>query len=86
MLNRKKLRDKGKISFTRYFQTFNKGDSVALVKEHSLISDFPSRVHGRTGTVIGSRGAAYVVEVSDLGNKKQYIVKPVHLKKITTKP
>jgi large subunit ribosomal protein L21e len=83
MLKRKRIREKGKISFMRYFQKFNSGDFVAIVRELNQQSPgFSKRMQGRTGKVIGKRGSAYVVEVNDFKAKKLYSIKPIHLKKI----
>lgn len=82
MLNRKKLRQKGKISFSQYFKIFKEGERVALVREVGLPKEFPLRMQGRTGTIVAKRGTAYVVEVKDLGNPKTYIVRPIHLKRL----
>ena len=83
MLKRKKIRQKGKVSFTKYFQKFNSGDPVAVVRELAVQSPgFPSRIQGRTGKVVSKRGSAYVVNIYDYDKEKQYIIKPVHLKKI----
>lgn len=82
---RKRIRDKGKIAFSTYFKELKHGDSVALVREMSMPPQFPKRMQGRTGTVIASRGEAYIVEVNDLNKKKQIIAHPVHLKKIEVK-
>lgn len=84
MLKRKNIRTRGKLPLSRFFQRFKEGDSVALVKELSLESSFSNRMQGRTGRVIAKRGSAYVVEVKDLGMKKQFIVKPIHLKRINS--
>lgn len=68
----------------KFFQKFNSGDSVALVMDLGVQSQgFPKRMQGRTGKVIEKRGSAYVVEVADYNLKKTYMVKPVHLKRIT---
>lgn len=40
-------------------------------------------MQGRSGVVVGSRGTAYVINVADLGMPKQYVIKPIHLKKIS---
>lgn len=80
MVDKKPLRTKGKISFSRYFQELQEGDSVAIVREHSIDAKFPSSLQGRTGKVEGKRGKSYLVRVL----KKQYIIEPVHLKKIKT--
>lgn len=82
MIKHKRIREKGKISFTRFFQKFEEGDSVAVARELNQMVGFPKRIQGRTGIVKEKRGAAYVVEIKDLNKPKQYIIKPVHLKKI----
>ena len=83
MLKHKRIREKGKIPLSKYFQKIDSGDYVALVTELGIQArDFPKRMQGRTGRVIKKRGSAYVVEVSDFNMKKRYSVKPVHLKKI----
>ena len=80
MVKKKPIRLKGKLSFSRYFQKLKKGDSVAIVKEESLKTDFPKSLQGRTGKIEGERGRSYIVRVE----KKQHIIAPVHLKKIKT--
>ncbi len=82
MLKHKRLREKGKLSFTRFFQQFKEGDSVALVRDLSFTAAFPKRMQGRTGTVLTKRKSAYVVEVMDINMKKQYVIRPIHLKRI----
>ena len=83
MLKRKRLRERGKLSLTKVFQKFISGDSVAVVRDLGQQSPgFPKRIQGRTGKVIGPRGTAYVVEIKDQNKVKQYIIKPVHLRKI----
>lgn len=85
MLSHKRMREKGKISFTRYFQKFNPGDSVAVVKELNQIFGYSNRIQGRTGKVIAKRGSAYYVEINDLNKPKRYLIKPIHLRKIEAK-
>lgn len=82
MLKRKGIRSRGKVALSRFFQSFKEGDHVALVKELSMKSDFPKRMQGRTGVIMKQRGNAYVVKVNDLNMAKQFIVHPIHLKKI----
>ena len=85
MLKRKRIRERGKISFTKFFQRFYSGDSVAIVRELGLQSPgFPKRMQGKTGVVIEKRGSAYVVEINDFNMKKTFTIKPIHLKKIKT--
>ena len=82
MLKSKTPRTRGKISFTRFFQKFKEGDTVALVRELSLPVGYSTRVQGKTGNVIAKRGSSYEVEIKDLGKPKRYLIKPIHLKKI----
>lgn len=87
MAKRKSPRQRGKISFTKYFQSFKEGDFVAVARELSVIFGYSKRTQGRTGRVIAKKGSAYEVEINDLNKPKRYFIKPVHLKKIevTTK-
>ncbi len=85
MLDHKNPRAKGKFSFTRFFQQFKKGDSVAVSKELSVPFPYSHRLQGRTGKVIEKRGSAYYVEISDLNKPKKYLIKPIHLIKIESK-
>jgi len=83
MLTNKKIRARGKIALTKYFQVFNEGDSVAIVRDLAVQSPgFPRRMQGRTGKVSGKRGSSYLISVKDFDRTKTYIVMPIHLKKI----
>ncbi|NCN86452.1 50S ribosomal protein L21e [archaeon] len=82
MVRRKEIRTRGKFSFSRYFQRFKEGDNVAVVREVSLVASFPKRLQGRTGVVIGKRGKSYIVKIKDQAKPKDYLIAPVHLKKI----
>ncbi len=84
MVKRKPIREKGKLRLSRYFQKFEEGDNVAVVKEISLSCDFPKRLQGRTGTVEGMRGRSVVLKIKDQNKEKVLIVPPIHLKKIKT--
>ncbi len=85
MLKRKKVRQRGKVSFTRYFTKFIPGDSVAVVRELSIPFGYSNRMQGRTGKVLEKRGSAYYIAVKDMDKEKKYLLKPIHLKKITLK-
>lgn len=83
MIKRKRMRERGKFSFAKYFQKFKVGDSVAVVMELSQQSSgFPKKMQGRTGKILSKRGAGYVVELNDFNMTKQFSIKPVHLRKI----
>jgi len=81
-MRRKKSRERGKIRLSQYFQEFEKGDKVALVREPSVRANFPERMQGRTGNIESKRGKAYIVKLQDFNQEKRYIVQPIHLKKI----
>ncbi|PIN77104.1 50S ribosomal protein L21e [Candidatus Woesearchaeota archaeon CG10_big_fil_rev_8_21_14_0_10_34_12] len=78
MLKRKRLREKGKIKISRAFQKLKETDKVSVIREHSLKSNFPKRIQGKVGNVLGKRGKAYIVKI---GNK-EHIIPGVHLKKM----
>ena len=79
---RKEIRSRGKISVTRYFQSFNIGDRVYLTLESAVQKGmYHPRFMGRAGTIKGKRGKCYEISINDLGKEKTLIVHPVHLKK-----
>ena len=78
----KKIRTKGKISFSRYFQDFKEGEKVSVVKEISIKSSFPERLQGRTGIVESRRGKAYIIKINEGNKEKRFLIEPIHLKKI----
>jgi len=82
MLKQKRVRERGKISLTRYFQKFSEGDSVAVVRNLSVKFGYTNRIHGKTGKVIKKKGSAYEIEIKDYNKPKRYLIKPIHLKKI----
>lgn len=79
---KKKMRTKGKIQFSKYFQELKKGDTIAVVREPSVSSNFPERLQGRTGTVEGKRGKVYIVAIKDQNQEKKFLIEPIHLKKL----
>ncbi|GIU68472.1 MAG: 50S ribosomal protein L21e [Candidatus Pacearchaeota archaeon] len=84
MVRGKRIREKGKIKLSRYFQELNIGDFVAIDIEKAISINFPKRLQGRTGIIKEKRGRAYVVKVRDQSKEKEFIIEPVHLKKIKT--
>jgi large subunit ribosomal protein L21e len=82
MVNRKDIRTRGKIQLSKYFQDFEKGDFVSVVRERSLTSSFPKRLQGRTGKIKGKKGRSYVVAIKDQTKDKEFIIPAIHLKKI----
>ena len=82
MSKRKKIRTRGKLQLSRYFQELKTGDSVAVVGEAAVQSKFPKRLQGRTGCVEAKRGRVYVVKIKDQNKEKKFLIEPIHLKKI----
>jgi large subunit ribosomal protein L21e len=85
MLKRKAVRQRGKVSFTRFFQKFKEGDYVAVAQDKSIKFGYQDKLQGRTGRVLKQRGSAYEVEINDLNKPKIYMIKPVHLIKVSVK-
>lgn len=80
---RKHPDNKGKISITRYFQTFEKDVKVQLVLEPAAnVGKYHPRFYGRVGKIIGKTGNCYKVEIKDINKSKIIIAHPIHLKKI----
>jgi len=79
---RKQYGTKGKVSLTKYFQSFNHGDRVHLTVEPGVQKGmYHPRFMGKTGIVKGSRGRCYEIKINDLGKEKTLIVHPIHLKR-----
>lgn len=79
---RKEKRARGKISITRYFQSFNTGDRVYLGLESAVQKGmYHPRFMGKSGTIKGRRGKCYEVSINDLGKKKVLIIHPIHLRR-----
>jgi len=79
---KKEIRQKGKISLSRYFQTFSIGDRVSLNAEPAVQKGFyHPRFFGKSGIIIGMKGACYQIQIQDGGKEKSVIAHPVHLRK-----
>ncbi|MFH1209791.1 MAG: 50S ribosomal protein L21e [archaeon] len=80
---KKNIRRKGKISLSNYFQKLEIGDRV-LFKAEPAIQDgmYYPRYHGKTGIVKEKIGECYKVEIKDGKKDKEFIVHPVHLRKV----
>lgn len=80
---RKNVKERGKISTTRYFQTLEQGQHVVLKTEPAVQKGmYHARFHGKAGVIIGQQGRCYLVSINDQGKQKELIVHPVHLKKL----
>ena len=85
MPGRKRIRTRGKLQLSRYFQKLKEGDRVGVVKEMSLERGFPERLQGRTGVIESKRGRSYVINIKDQEKEKKFIIKPIHLKRMENK-
>jgi large subunit ribosomal protein L21e len=76
----KHVRERGSPPVTQFLKKFEVGDRVTVRLESSDPHGMPHpRYQGRTCTVVGKSGRAYVVEFSDGGRRKQLVANPVHL-------
>jgi len=82
MVKRKNIRQRGKISLSKYFKKFKEGDFVAIKREISLGANFPKRLQGRTGIVGGKKGRTYIVKLKDQNLNREYLIEAIHLNKI----
>lgn len=81
---KKEVRQKGKISLQKYFQSFDIGEQVYLLAEPAVQKGmYHPRFFGKAGTVSGKRGRCYQVAIQDGGKNKTLLVHPVHLKRGT---
>ncbi|MFB6105784.1 MAG: 50S ribosomal protein L21e [Halobacteriaceae archaeon] len=74
-------RQRGTSPPQRSVARFEEGQRVHLKLDPSVQDGrFHPRFNGRTGTVLGTQGAAYRVEINDGGKDKTIIAKPAHLR------
>jgi len=78
---KKDLRSRGVLPVTRVIQKFEVGQKVHIVCEPSIQKGMPHRrFHGKTGSVVGQRGRAWLVEIRDGNKLKTVISRPQHLR------
>jgi len=74
------VRAKGKSSVVRAIQEFDTGAMVHVIIDPSIHKGMPHpRFHGKTGEVVGTRGRAFVLKVTDGNATKTLITLPEHL-------
>lgn len=79
----KPIRSRGKISITKYFQEFDKGDKVLLKAEPAVQKGlYHPRFHSKIGVIKSKKGSCYNLSIKDGGKAKTLIVHPVHLRKV----
>jgi len=77
---RKEKRRRGKISITKYIQSFNIGENVYLTAESAVQKGmYHPRFMGKSGVIKSKRGKCYEVAINDFGKEKILIIHPVHL-------
>ena len=82
-LFKKHKKQKGKISLSRYLQTFKQGDKVRLTVEPAVQKGmYHPRFYGKTGIIQTKKGKCYDVLITDGGKQKTLIVHPIHLKRV----
>ena len=80
---KKHYRQKGKISLSKYFQSFKQGDKVILKAEPAVQKGlYQPKFHGLHGIIKGKQGRCYEIIINDQDKKKTIIAHPVHLKKV----
>jgi large subunit ribosomal protein L21e len=73
----------GKLRLTARLAQYKEGDIVALIIDAAAHKGmFHPRHHGKTGTVVGKQGNAYLVRVMDKNKQKTLIATAVHLKHV----
>jgi large subunit ribosomal protein L21e len=79
----KDIRNRGKISLTKYFQDFNTGDRVMLDAEPAVQKGmYHPRFHSKAGVIVSKAGKCYNVAIKDGDKAKTLIVHPVHLRRM----
>lgn len=82
-LMRKDRHTRGKISLSKYFQSFKQGEKVKLLQDSAVHSGaFHRRFYGKVGIVKGQKGTCYEVNVTDGKKIKMLIIHPIHMRKI----
>jgi large subunit ribosomal protein L21e len=81
-MKKRKVRDKGKLKLSSYFKKFSDGDLVCVVRDLGVAAAFPSRITGKSGKVVGSRGKYKMIELKDGAKMKTFIIHPIHLRKL----
>ncbi|RLG20221.1 50S ribosomal protein L21e [Candidatus Micrarchaeota archaeon] len=74
-------RSRTELTVSGRLKSFKLGDSVHLTPRGGKSMPHP-RYRGRTGRVVGMRGSAYEVEITDMNAVKRLIIDGVHLTKV----
>jgi large subunit ribosomal protein L21e len=78
---KKDIRRRGIPPVMTTIQKFEVGQKVHIVCEPSVHMGMPHRrFHGKTGTILGQRGRAWLLQIRDGESTKTVIARPQHLK------
>jgi large subunit ribosomal protein L21e len=78
----KNFRQRGKISLTRYLQSFKEGEKVLLSVEPAVQKGmYSAKFIGKSGIIKRKDGKCYEVSIKDHNKEKTLIVHPVHLRR-----
>ncbi len=76
----RRLRSTGRMTVRRQLLAFNAGQKVRItVTPVYKRGKVHLRFNGRSGTVLGKQGDAYIVELMDGGKRKTLVIRNVHL-------
>ena len=75
------LRRRTKLGATKLLQNFELGDKVHIDLQTGYSGMPHPRYRGRSGSIVGKQGEAYIVEIQVMRAKKRLIIPPVHLRK-----
>ncbi|MCD4666263.1 50S ribosomal protein L21e [archaeon] len=79
---KKNIRQKGKLSLTKYLQSFKPDEKVCLKAEPAYQKGmYFRRFHGQIGIIKRKKGACYEVLIKDGNKPKTLIVHPIHLQR-----
>jgi large subunit ribosomal protein L21e len=73
-------RDRGSSPPQPQIRDYEEGQSVHLALDPSVQGGFHPRFNGLTGTIAGTQGSAYRVEIDDGGKTKTVVTSPAHLR------
>lgn len=77
----KSPRERGKSPISRLLYEYRPGDKIVIDIDPSIHKGMPHhRYQGKVGVVVGKRGRAYEVQVTQGDSVKMIIVRPEHIK------
>ncbi len=75
--------DKGRLFISRIMHPYEEGDKVAVVIDGGQQKGMPHRrFQGKTGTITGKQGRAYIVALKDGNMAKTIVSRPEHLRPV----